>query len=205
MNSDVLRSQIWPSRFSHLLSLSSLACHLERALRHLRIAVLATLSLLTFVNCGAPTPCTDGSCADGGLVINELAGSGGDFVELFNASDTAFDLSGFGLTDMGDAGIRYATSLRFGNGTTVEPRGYFTISLETDCPASLTTPCVRGEFGIAKTAGDTLTLLDAQNNTVLQQSYPSGGAPSGSSWARVYDGAPDFEVQRRSPGAKNAP
>ena len=113
VNSDVLRSQIWPSRFSHLQSLSSLACHLERALRHLLIAVLATLSLLTFVNCGAPTPCTDGSCADGGLVINELAGSGGDFVELFNASDTAFDLSGFGLTDMGDAGIRYATSLRF--------------------------------------------------------------------------------------------
>ena len=48
-----------------------------------------------------------------------LAGSGGDFVELFNASDTAFDLSGFGVTNTDDAGIRYATSLRFGNGTEV--------------------------------------------------------------------------------------
>lgn len=177
---------------------------MEPALRHL-LAAVATLSLLTFVNCGAPATCTDGSCADGGLVINELAGSGGDFVELFNASDTAFDLSGYGLTDMDDGGIRYATSLRFGNGTTVAPRGYFTISLEVDCAASLTTPCVRGEFGISQTAGDTITLLDAQNNTVLQQTYAPSAAASGSSWARIYDGAPEFEVQRRSPGAKNAP
>jgi len=178
---------------------------MEPTLRHLLIAVLATLSLLTFVNCGAPTPCSDGSCADGGLVINELAGSGGDFIELFNASDTAFDLSGFGVTDMDDAGIRYATSLRFGNGTTVAPRGYFTIPLEVHRAANLTPPCVRGEFGISQAAGDTITLLDAQNNTVLQQSYAPEAAPSGSSWARTYDGAPDFEVQRRSPGAKNAP
>jgi hypothetical protein len=66
------------------------------------------------------------------------------------------------------------------------------------------TPCVRGEFGISQSEGDTITLLDAQNNTVLQEAYPSGAAASGSSWARTFDGAPSFEVQRRSPGAKNA-
>lgn len=174
-------------------------------MRILLVAALASLSLLTLMNCGQPmTTCTSGSCADAGLVINELAGSGGDFIELFNASDTAVDLSGFGITDMDDAGIRYATSLRFGNGTSVAARSYFTVFLEADCPATVT-PCVRGEFGISQTDGDTITLLDAQNNTVLQQSYASGAASSGSSWARVYDGAPTFEVQRRSPGAKNAP
>lgn len=167
-------------------------------------AAVASLSLLSLLNCGMPAQCMSGSCADAGLVINELAGAGGDFVELFNASDTAVDLTGFGLADSDDAGIRYATSVRFGTGTSVAARGYFTVFLEADCPVTVT-PCVRGEFGISSTGGDTLTLLDAQNNTVLQETYAPAAAASGFSWARTYDGAPTFEVQRRSPGAKNAP
>ncbi len=59
------------------------------------------------IGCGPPPgPCVSGKCSDAGLVINELAGSGGDFVELFNASDTAIDLSNHGLTDADDAGVR---------------------------------------------------------------------------------------------------
>ena len=172
----------------------------------MRIVALsfAVMSLLAFANCGAPTTCMSGSCADGGVVINELAGTGADFVEFFNASDTDVDLSGFGLADMDDAGIRYASSLRFGNGTTLAARGYFTVFLESDCPATVT-PCVRGEFGISQANGDTLTLLNAQNETVVQQPYPANAAAAGSSWARAFDGSPDFEVQRRSPGAANAP
>ncbi|MFT3712742.1 MAG: lamin tail domain-containing protein [Archangium sp.] len=163
------------------------------------------MSLLSLLNCGPATmQCASGACSDAGLVINELAGSGGDFVELFNASDTAVDLSGFGITDFDDAGVRYSTSLRFVNGTSVAARGYFTVMLEANCPTTVT-PCVRGEFGISQSEGDVITLLDAQNNTVLQEAYPANAAASGSSWARSYDGAPSFEVQRRSPGVKNAP
>ncbi|MFZ5442928.1 MAG: lamin tail domain-containing protein [Myxococcota bacterium] len=158
--------------------------------------------------CGSPTSggCDSGTCADGGVVINELAGTGGDFVELFNASDVDVDLSGYGLADFdADAGvIRYPTSLRFPTGTSIAARKHFTIFLEVDCPTTVT-PCLRGEFGIGQSSGDTLTLLDGQNNTVTQQAYPANAAASGSSWARVYDGAPSFEVQRRSPGAANAP
>ncbi|MBL8915328.1 MAG: lamin tail domain-containing protein [Archangium sp.] len=175
-------------------------------MRILLVVAVASLSLISLMNCGMPMPttCTSGTCSDAGLVINELAGTGADFVELFNATDSEMDLSGFGLTDMDDAGIRYATALRFGNGTTIAARGYFTVLLESDCPTTVT-PCVRGEFGISQGNGDTLTLLDAQNGTVAQQAYPANAASTGSSWARTYDGAPMFEVQRRSPGAKNAP
>lgn len=148
--------------------------------------------------------CQSGSCSDAGLVINELAGSGGDFVELFNASDTERDLSGWGLTDMAtDGGVRYATSLRFASGTTIAARGYFTIFLEMDCPNTVT-PCVRGEFGISQPLGDTMTLLDADNATVAQQLYPANAAASGSSWSREWDGAPDFVALPRTPGAANA-
>ncbi len=170
---------------------------------------LRHLLLLLPLGCGSSSgsdggECSSGACATGGVVINELAGTGGDYVELFNASDAEADLSGYGITDADNAGVRYATSLRFASGTSISARGYFTIFLEKDCRATVT-PCVRGEFGISQDNGDLLTLLDGDNYTVSQQAYPAGAAESGSSWARTYDGATDFEVQRRSPGAANAP
>lgn len=164
---------------------------------------LPVLLLALLCGCGAPpSTCQSGSCSDAGLVINELAGSGGDFVELFNASDTAFDLTNHGLTDADDAGIRYATALRFAAGAAVAPRGFFTVFLESDCPATVT-PCVRGEFGISQANGDTLTLLDSANEALLQEAYPPAAATSGSSWARAFDGAGEFEVRSRTPGATN--
>lgn len=151
-----------------------------------------------------PEGCDSGLCADGGVVINELAGTGGDFVELFNASDEAVDLGGYGLTDRdADGGIRYATSVRFPTGAVIAARGYFTVFLEKDCPATVT-PCLRGEFGLSQGDGDMATFLDPTNATVDQQVYAPNAAPSGSSWARKYDGAPGFEVQPRTPGAPNA-
>lgn len=149
-----------------------------------------------------PTTCQKGSCSDAGLVMNELAGSGGDFVELFNAGDTAVDLSGHGLTDADDAGVRYATALRFPNGTAVAARGYFTVFLEIDCPPTVT-PCLRGEFGLSQLNGDTVTLLGPLSETVLQEALPPAAAATGSSWARAFDGAGAFEVRSRTPGATN--
>lgn len=171
-----------------------------------RGCVAAGLVAVVAMGCGGVSSTADGGGVKGAaVVINELAGSGGDFVELYNPGDTAFELSGFGLTDAeADGGIRYSTSLRFPTGAQVAAKGYFTIFLETDCPATVT-PCVRGEFGLSQSAGDLVTLLDANNATVAQQAWPPNAAPSGSSWARKSDGAEPFEVQRRSPGATNAP
>lgn len=168
---------------------------------------VVSLAVLGLVGCGPAesAACDAGDCATGGVIINELAGTGDDFVELFNASDDTVDLSGFGITDADTGGaVRYASSLRFASGTHIEARSYFTIFLEKDCPATVT-PCVRAEFGISQDNGDLITLLDSGNATLAQQSYPPAAATSGSSWARQYDGASEFEVQRRSPGATNAP
>lgn len=161
------------------------------------------LSVLAF-SCGPPpvTPCERGACSDAGLVINELAGSGGDFVELFNASDATFELANHGLADADDAGIRYAMALRFPAGASVAPRGYFTVFLENDCPPTVT-PCVRGEFGLSQANGDTVTLLSATNETLRQEVLPPNAAAAGSSWARAFDGAGGFEVRSRTPGATN--
>lgn len=153
--------------------------------------------------CSPPvTPCERGACSDAGLVINELAGSSGDFVELFNASDTPFDLANHGLADADDAGIRYAMALRFPSGAAVGPRGFFTVFLETDCPPTVT-PCVRGEFGLSQPNGDTVTLLTPTNATLVQEVLPPNAAAAGSSWARAFDGAGVFEVRSRTPGATN--
>jgi hypothetical protein len=135
-------------------------------------------------------------------VINEMAGSAGDFVELFNASDVAVDLSNHGITDVDDAGVRYASALRFPAGTSVAARGFFTVFLETDCPPTVT-PCVRGEFGLSQPNGDVVTVLTPTSETLLQQVLPPAAAASGSSWARAFDGAGEFEVRSRTPGATN--
>lgn len=161
------------------------------------------LPLLLAVSCGPPPgPCKSGKCSDAGLVINELAGSGGDFVELFNASDTAIDLSNHGVTDANDAGVRYSTALRFPQGTRIAARGYFTVFLETDCPPTVT-PCVRGEFGLSQGNGDLVTVLSPTSETMLQEPLPPNAAPAGSAWARAFDGAGAFEVRSRTPGATN--
>lgn len=162
------------------------------------------LPLLVFfaLACGPPPPCTSGKCSDAGLVINEMAGSAGDFVELFNASDTAVDLSNHGITDADDAGVRYSTALRFPAGTKVAARGYFTVFLESDCPPTVT-PCVRGEFGLSQANGDLVTILTPVSETLLQQPLPPAAAGTGSSWARSFDGAGEFEVRSRTPGATN--
>lgn len=162
-----------------------------------------SLLVLFALGCAPPPgPCVSGACSDAGLVINELAGTGGDFVELFNASDTAIDLANHGITDADDAGVRYSTALRFGAGTRIEPRGYFTVFLETDCPPTVT-PCVRGEFGLSQPNGDTVTVLTPASETLLQEPLPPAAAPSGSSWARAFDGAGAFEVRSRTPGGTN--
>lgn len=169
-----------------------------------RRRVFAASALLAA--CGAVESRSDaGTPVESAVVINELAGTGGDFVELFNPGDSAFSLSGFGLADSdGSGGIRYASSLRFATTAEIAPRGFFTIFLETDCPSTVS-PCVRGEFGLSQSSGDVVTVLDASNVTVAQVAYGVEAAPSGSSWARVTDGAENFQVQRRSPGAANAP
>lgn len=173
-----------------------------------RGSVLGGLAAVVAMGCGGVSSTADSGTSQpkpASVVINELAGSGGDFVELYNPGDSAFELSGFGITDAeSDGGVRYSTSLRFPTGAQVPSRGWFTVFLETDCPATVS-PCVRGEFGLSQAGGDLVTVLDANNATVAQQAWPPNAAPSGSSWARQSDGAETFEVQRRSPGAANAP
>ncbi len=166
------------------------------------MARLLPLLLLLAISCGPSGPCKSGTCSDAGLVINELAGSGGDFVELFNASDTAIDLSNHGITDANDAGVRYSTALRFPQGTSIAARGYFTVFLESDCPPTVT-PCVRGEFGLSQGNGDLVTVLSPMSETLLQEALPPNAAPTGSSWARAFDGEGAFEVRSRTPGATN--
>lgn len=171
-----------------------------------RPLLLPLFAVLTLTQCGAASSaCDAGTCARGGLVFNELAGAGADFVELFNASDSTIDLSGYGLADStGDGGVRLTAAVRVPSGVFIAARGYFAFFLESDCPSTVD-PCTRGEFGISQSEGDTLTLLDAQNGLVGEFSYPANAAEKGFSLARVYDGAESFEIQRRSPGAANAP
>jgi hypothetical protein len=64
--------------------------------------------------------------------VTNLGGRMADFVELFNAGDAAFDLSGFGLS----TDLEQPAQWVFPPGTTVPGNGYLTVWFGKDWPAS---------------------------------------------------------------------
>ncbi len=180
--------------------------HTPLPLRALACAALATLGLGA---CGDDGGCTDATCSAvaSALVINEMAGTGADFVEFFNKSNADVSIGGFGVTDATSEALpRTDRVFRFPMGTTVRAGGYFVVMLESNCPTTLPMGvCTRAEFGIGQTEGDTMFLLDANNRVALRAAYPANGAPSGRSYGRVPNGAGNFQVTTRTPGAANVP
>lgn len=89
-----------------------------------------------------------------GVVVNEVfpdpdAGSSAEFVELFNTSGTAVDISGWTLQDEG-----VGTWHTFPSGTTIAPGGFI----------SVPNP---GSSGILNNGGDSVYLVDAAGNYVI--------------------------------------
>ena len=63
-----------------------------------------------------------------GLCINEVCSSGTDWVELYNASEEAIDLSGFFLQDSKGSEEEYI----FPEGTTIAAGGFLALEKDTD-------------------------------------------------------------------------
>jgi hypothetical protein len=150
------------------------------------------------LSCGGDDPLT------GQVVINEMAGTGADFVEFLNTGSADAPIGGYGVTDS-DAGgnARVSRAVRYPAGTVLRPGGYALAYMESNCPSTVTVPCVRVEVGIGQTQGDRVHLLSPTDQSVVSERYPTNAAPSGRSWGRIPNGTGAFQLTLRTPGAVN--
>jgi hypothetical protein len=115
------------------------------------------------------------------LVINEINASGVpfDFIELYNATNAAIDISGFKVYDSGGIGGAYIIPA----GTTIASHGFYLVETGSGSP--------QGQFGISS-SGEDITLVNATDQVVdqlLKANWP--GVPL---VARKLDGAAKWIV-----------
>jgi hypothetical protein len=131
-----------------------------------------------------PTPATP-------VVVNEIVADGpmGDWVELYNPSDSPAMLGGFFLTD-DPAGKPQAYALPAE--TRVEARGYLVVSVSAAATG----------FGLG--SDEALALMAPEGVIVDQADWAEGEAPTGSSYGRLPDGTGPFAtLPTPTPGAAN--
>jgi hypothetical protein len=115
------------------------------------------------------------------LVINEINASGTpwDFVELFNSTNAAIDISGYKIYDTGGLGAAFVIPA----GTSIAAGGFYVMETGSGSP--------QGQFGISS-SGEDITLANGSDVTVdqlLKVNWP--GVPL---VARKKDGLPKWIV-----------
>jgi hypothetical protein len=146
------------------------------------------------------------------LVLTELSGASEDWVELLNTSGEGVQLYGLRLTDddQGQPNVLDAMdfpALVLGAGQRLIVLGAQAVpgaGLQARClmqggPAT----CLHAVWGVSNGAGDTLYLLDANNQTLTQAILPPDGAPTGTTWCRVPDDTGAFGSCNPTPGGAN--
>ncbi|MBN1144289.1 MAG: lamin tail domain-containing protein [Bacteroidales bacterium] len=131
------------------------------------------------------------------LVINEVASNMGDpipdWIEIYNPSASAIDMSGFGVYDKPSA------IYTFPNGTTIPAHGYLVITCDKDLATA--DPDIYANFGISS-GGESVFLVDAAEVLVDEVAVP--GLDVGLSYARIPDGGETFSIANPTKGAANS-
>jgi Lamin Tail Domain len=130
-----------------------------------------------------------------GLFINEISASGDDWIELYNSTDDAKDISGYEIQDDGEV------SYELPDGTVVPANGYLVILCDDE------------NFGLhtnfkLSSDGETITLKNTSNEIAEAATYPK--LDNGQSYGRYPDGSEHFAIsgvtsQGSSNNDSNAP
>ncbi len=144
------------------------------------------------------------TATDNNLYINEICtqnkaclvdsyGKYSDWIELYNAGNSAIDLSGYGLSDKVDEPMQWT----FPSGTTIEAGERKIVFASKQ--ASTTTELHTG-FALSKN-GETLVLSNPQGEIIQQVEVPT--LAEDSTYGRTPDGSSTFEIMTATPNAAN--
>ena len=127
--------------------------------------------------------CADVNANSAAVRINEITAksdAGRDWIELYNAGNTAVDISQWIISD-NNKDHQY----RIPDGTLLQPRDYLVIGRDDSGTSGF-------DFGLG--AQDAVRLYDARENLIDSTSWEEGDAPNNQSWGRIPNGLGDFET-----------
>ncbi|MBE6862946.1 MAG: hypothetical protein E7497_08665, partial [Ruminococcus sp.] len=168
--------------------------------------LLAVVSCITMLGTG--TVLNTASAAENNIVLNEVCakntayrapdGNYYDWIELYNPSSAALDLSGYGISDKAEEPYRFV----FPDGTKIEAGSYIIVfcdSALTGQEALYTAP-----FGLSKD-GETLVLTDKNGNTAdtitfgaIETDVTYGRCPDGSNVTAYMDMTPNAPNEEKT-------
>jgi hypothetical protein len=155
----------------------------------LSLSLFVFSAILIFSACSSDEDKGPDITAAEGLFINEISAAGDDWVELYNSTNNAKDISGYIIYDDGD--VEY----QLPEGTTVPANGYLVII------------CDDGNTGLhanfkLSSDGETVTLKNTDNEIAEAVTYPK--LDNGQSYGRYPDGSENFAISGiTSEGASN--
>lgn len=130
--------------------------------------------------------------ADNANTAADPQGQNADWIELYNTSDVAVDLSGWFLSDNADNLPKY----KFPTGTSIPAKGYLIVWADEDDE----TDALHANFKLSA-GGETLWLLDRDTNIVQEVIF--GEQQEDLGYARQPNGTGDFVIKPPTFGANN--
>lgn len=125
--------------------------------------------------------------------------SASDYVEIYNSSPQAWDLSGWGLSD----NINWPRKWVFPQGTQIFPGEYKVILLDKSASAGSDANKLHASFGLARAGGEMLTLSDATGRVLDRLYLPR--IPTDVSYGRTLGANGFFYYDAPTPGEANGP
>jgi len=156
-----------------------------------RLLLVAALAALTITSCVKDElyedPNQQPPIETSDVMINEVLSTGApDYIELYNKSDNAIDISDYLISDSG-------AEFTVPSGTSIPAKGFYVL----DCSDEV------AGFKISS-GGELLSLKDNTSKLIDQLDLPSLADYDGLSYSRIPDGSTTWEVTGTTKGATNS-
>ena len=137
--------------------------------------------------------------ADNDNIAMDPQGDNDDWVELYNRTDSAVDLTGMYLSDKVDN----PTKWQFPDGTEIAANGYLIVWCDEDHDNEDATEGLHSNFKLSK-SGETILLVDTDaNDNMVLDSVVFGQQETDVAIGRIPNGTGDFQIVHPTPEAEN--